>query len=133
MQYMLLFWVYFCAFLLLYFYSEYAKNGRSKHLFDRYSYFFLAIFAVLLAMAILTDDPVELFGISVPVEMQWLASLIVFAFLAWHFYLNPLKIKVYGMDKELGEVRASLGHIEKSTERLLDLAIDAMKAQPKKR
>ncbi len=40
------------------------------------------------------------------------AFWILFLIFLWHFYLNPLKTKVYSLDREIGEVKADIKHFE---------------------
>lgn len=77
--------------------------------------FFIFLFAFL-TIAIISKDPINILGITIPMEMQWLGSLLISGFGAWQFYLNPLKKKVYTMDREIGEVKTSVKHIEKSVD-----------------
>lgn len=70
------------------------------------------ISASIITIAIITKDPLTVMGISIPTELQWLGSLIVTGFGAWRFYLNPLKEKVYSMDREVGEIKADVTNIK---------------------
>ncbi len=72
----------------------------------------------LVIMAIITNDPISLFGIDIPTEVQWIASLLITLFGAWKIYLNPLKTKVYQMDREVGEVKTGLHSLESRMIRL---------------
>ncbi len=49
------------------------------------------------------------------------------AFTIWRVYLNPLKTKVYTMDRELGEVKATVMRVERDVERLVDALLKKKK------
>ena len=70
------------------------------------------IAASLVLMGIITKDPVTVFGINIPTDLQWLGSLLVTGFGAWRFYLNPLKSKVYLLGREVDEIKADITNIK---------------------
>ena len=74
-------------------------------------------------MAIITKDPVTIAGYTIPQEFQWFGSPLLTAFGVWKFYLNPLKLKVYTMDRELGEVKTALHRLESDVSLLLNRSI----------
>ncbi len=67
----------------------------------------------LVVVAIASNDPVELAGVEIPIQLQWFGSLLVIGFTVWKAYLDPIKAKVYRLDRELGEVRATVRQLDK--------------------
>lgn len=127
MIYLSIFWVLFVLFFLLYGSSIVFKIKRLKHFFDNESMPFFIILMAFVIIAIATNDPVEIFGVSIPIELQWLASLVGTGFGAWKFYLHPLKNKVYEMDREVGEIKTSVGKVEIDVNRLTEHIINKKK------
>ncbi len=118
MIYLATFWLIIVAFIVAYAASLIFKwKNATAYLEDKGMLVFI-ISASVIIIAIITKDPLTVMGISIPTELQWLGSLIITGFGAWRFYLNPLKSKVYSMDREVGEVRADVANI-KSDVRLI--------------
>lgn len=77
----------------------------------------VAIFLTLLMMfffifALATKDPLERLLTSIPAFWQFLLTALGGAFTIWKVYLNPLKTKVYGMDREIGEIKTDVSFIK---------------------
>lgn len=107
MIYLSVFWGIFIVFLLGYYLSKKFNFKKIHSFLDNYSMLIMIVLLSLSVIAIVTKDPITLAGIEIPTELQWLGSLIVSGFGAWRFYLDPLKKKVYGMDRELGRMDIS--------------------------
>ncbi len=121
MIYLWLFWTLILIFLIVYILGRFF-NWKSVILAIEEKYgilFFLFLFSLAI-IAIVTKDPVEFAGISIPAEMQWLGSLLLSGFGAWKFYLNPLKQKVYFMDRELGEIKSNSSSIDREMKEMKD-------------
>lgn len=70
---------------------------------------FLVIFqAFLFLLALATDDP--LFPSSFGLDPWWELTIegIVASFAIWKAYLDPLKKKVYSLDREVGEIKTEM-------------------------
>lgn len=112
MIYLTIFWYGTIIFLALYFGSVIFKSGRLKLFLENNGALLVIVAAVLIIMAIITKDPVTILGVSIPSELQWLGSLLATAFGMWRFYLNPLKLKVYSMDREVGELKSNISNVK---------------------
>ncbi|MBS3133244.1 hypothetical protein J4470_03910 [Candidatus Woesearchaeota archaeon] len=110
--FMLYFWILLFLFSLIYLLvSLFNFKGGLKFLNENGGLFFIFLGA-LVVISIVTNDPVTVAGITIPTELQWFGSLILTGFGSWKFYLNPLKNKVFAMDRELGEVKQGVQHLE---------------------
>ena len=104
MIYMTLFWIIALICVALYF--------LQKYIFPRFpleSIFSVLFFlgASFLIVGVLTRDPLfAQFG--VPAEYEWVIGLSITAFSSWQVYFNPLKKKVYAMDREIGELKTDM-------------------------
>lgn len=108
MIYLKIFWLLTIIFFIIYFSGIVFKWKLVKSITDEFGILFFMGLASLLIVAIAKGDPLTIAGIIIPTEFQWLGSLFVTWFGAWKFYFNPLKIKVYSMDREIGEVRGEI-------------------------
>jgi len=113
MLYLKIFWYSFLVFIVLYGMGRIFKIKRVNNAVEEYAMpFFMALFSLAI-MAIATNDPITILGMELPLELQWLGSLLTAGFGTWQFYLRPLKEKLYAMDRELGEVRTDVKRIDK--------------------
>lgn len=112
MFYLSLFWILFLVFIISFYLSRRLHRNRLNAFFDTYGILLVIILGSLLVVAIVTNDPVSIAGLEIPVELQWLGSLIATGFGAWKFYLNPLKNKVQSIDREVGEVKSDVSFIK---------------------
>ena len=68
--------------------------------------------------AIITKDPITIAGIELSMESQWIGSLIIFGLGSWKLYFNPLKEKVYSLDREIGEVKSDVSNLKSDVSNL---------------
>ncbi|MBI2146968.1 hypothetical protein HYU19_00645 [Candidatus Woesearchaeota archaeon] len=109
-----------CA-LLFYYIS------KKKEKMYGFSVFFMVLMIFFLVFALATDDPIDELVTTIPAFWQFVLTGLGGAFTIWKVYLNPLKTKVYGMDREIGEVKTSVGRMEsemKSAFQRLEKEID---------
>ena len=118
MIYLAIFWLFVAVFLIAYVASRIFNWKKIKAYLEDKGILFFIISSAFIVMALLTKDPLTIAGISIPTELQWLGSLLIIGFGVWRFYLNPLKGKVYSMDREVGEIKADVTNI-KSDVRLI--------------
>jgi hypothetical protein len=79
-------------------------NNRFSGLFG-----FLVVFqAVLFFLALVTNDPVLPASWGIDPWWEWTFEGLVAAFAVWKAYLDPLKRKVYSLDREMGEVKTDI-------------------------
>ena len=109
----MLFWSIAAVFIILYLISKFGLK-KLQSAIDNYAILVFIILGGLLMFAVATKDPIEVFGLSIPFEMQWIASLLLAGFGAWKWYLAPLKQKVHCLDREMGEVKTSITALDKS-------------------
>ncbi len=96
--------------LALVLYSISKKHGREKY--ANYATFFMVLMIFFLLFALFTDDPIEELLSTIPAFWQFLLTSLAGAFTIWRVYLNPLKSKVYEMDREIGEVKSDVSSIK---------------------
>ena len=65
-----------------------------------------------LVFSLYTKDPIEEIITTIPAFWQFVLTSLGGAFTIWKVYLNPLKEKVYGIDKEVATVKVTLGRVE---------------------
>ena len=106
--YLTIFWTVILTFLLVYAVASVGRKKALKERLDKDGFLVFIFMIPFLIMAILTNDPMTLFGIDIPVQLQWLGSLLITLFGSWKFYLKDLKEKVYSMDKELEGVKKTV-------------------------
>ncbi|MBI5072869.1 hypothetical protein HZA99_03555 [Candidatus Woesearchaeota archaeon] len=108
MIYMLLFWM---IILLLIMFVVLNKITRWRGNFSGVIDFLVVFQALLLILALLTHDP--LFT-SLGVEPWWELTVGVLAggFALWKAYFDPLKKKVYSLDREMGEVKSDISSMK---------------------
>ncbi len=103
MIFMILFWIVIMLLILLAFINK-VWNNRFSGLFG-----FLVVFqAVLFFLALVTNDPVLPASWGIDPWWEWTFEGLVAAFAVWKAYLDPLKRKVYSLDREMGEVRTEI-------------------------
>ncbi|GEM_PF-2376805 len=112
MIYLKLFWISAILFWGAYILAGKLNWTKVKQKLDEYGMLFTIWLTSLVIIAIVTKDPLELLGMPIPAEMQWLGSMVLAGFGAWRLYLNPLQLKVYNMDRELGEVKTRVTKLE---------------------
>lgn len=117
--YLFAMWVVYSIYGVLFIISLFVKNKKLHKFLENYAFPIIIIGATLLIMALVTKDPISFAGITIPTEIQWLGSMLVTGFGAWKFYLNPLKTKVYAMDREIGEVKTSVHKVESNVSIIL--------------
>ena len=125
MIYLTIFWIILITFLILYFLSKFFKIQKLNQVLEKEgALLFFAFLIPILLIAIITNDPIVLGGYEIPTEFQWLGSLFVSFFGTWQFYLKPLKNKVFGLDREIGEVKTTVKKVETDVNRLTDFLIN---------
>lgn len=103
MIFMMLFWVVIMLLVLLALVNK-VWNNRFSGLFG-----FLVVFqAVLFFLALVTNEPVLPASWGVDPWWEWTFEGLVAAFAVWKAYLDPLKAKVYSLDRETGEIKARI-------------------------
>ncbi len=122
--YLSIMWAIYAAYGILFLISLFLKNKKLRKFLDDYALLTFMVGASFLIMALITNDPVTVAGYTMPTELQWLGSLLVTGFGAWKFYLNPLKQKVYTMDREIGEIKMGIEKVEKNVDKLLSNKIE---------
>ncbi len=65
-----------------------------------------------LVFALYTKDPIEEIITTIPAFWQFVLTSLGGAFTIWKVYLNPLKEKVYWIDKEVAMVKTTLSKVE---------------------
>ncbi len=123
MQFLTVFWIIAVFFYILFFLTKLLKLKKYELAIENNGFVIFIFLTALIIVAIATNDPITIAGIVIPTEIQWLGSLFVSGFGAWQFYLDPLKKKVYRMDRELGEINSSVSSIKTSVDKLLDKAM----------
>lgn len=104
MIYMLLFWMIILLLIMFLALNKITRwRGKLSGVID-----FLVVFqALLLIAALLTHDPLfTSFGVDPWWELS--IELIAGGFAFWKAYLDPLKKKVYSLDREIGEVKTGI-------------------------
>jgi len=110
--FMLYYWLLGVIFFGAYITSWLFKMRSLKHFLDEKGVLIFIVLASLAFISIATNDPVTIAGVTIPTELQWFGSLLLTGFGSWKFYLNPLKNKVFSMDREIGEVKESVKNLE---------------------
>lgn len=107
------------AYLILYFTALILALGLSllskknaNNIYDKLSVFFMVVMVFFLVFALYTNDPIEELITTIPAFWQFVITALGGAFAIWKVYLNPLKQKVYEMNRELGEVKTTVIRIE---------------------
>ncbi|MBU1204678.1 MAG: hypothetical protein KKE93_02100 [Nanoarchaeota archaeon] len=132
MIYLKLYWLLLALFVALYLISIFFKISRLKNFLSENGLLFFIILVSFVFIAILTNDPLPFLGVEIPVQVQWLGSLLISGFGAWKFYLHPLKDKVYGMDKELGKVGIKIDSIDSDVKLIKEKIINGKVNIPNK-
>lgn len=103
MIFMTAFWIIVGTSILFYFLKRYFFPRLHEDVFSLL--FFLGV--SFLIVGIITKDPLfAQFG--VPSEYEWVVGMVIAGLLSWRVYFNPLKKKVYAMDREIGEIKAEM-------------------------
>lgn len=120
--YLVIFWIIAVLFAALYAFSHLPRLQNFKLFLENNAGFFVMLTGVFLAMAIITKDPVTFLGIEMPIELQWLVSLLFFGFGSWQFYLNPLKERLIRLERNFanfaGISKANFEHINKGIDEI---------------
>src|SRR3989338_3821642 len=107
MIFMILFWFVILLLILLALLNKLCNN-RFSGLFG-----FLVVFqAVLFFLALVTNDPVLPTSWGIDPWWEWTFEGLVAAFAVWKAYLDPLKRKVYSLDREMGEVKTEISSMK---------------------
>jgi len=72
----------------------------------------MVLMMFFLVFALYTDDPIEEIITTIPAFWQFIFTSLGGAFTIWKVYLNPLKEKVYEIDKEVATVKMTVGRVE---------------------
>ena len=125
MIYLKLYWILVFCFLLLYLLSSFIKNLKTVYtLLDDNAIYFVIVGASLLIVAIASNDPVTIAGITLPMEVQWFASLLVLGFGTWKVYFSPLKERVIHTEKEIAAINVHITPIPALERRIMQLETD---------
>lgn len=101
--FMMLFWFVILLLVLLTLLNKICNNRFSGLLG-----FFVVFQAVLFFLALVTNDPVLPASWGIDPWWEWTLEGLVAAFAVWKAYLDPLKAKVYSLDRETGEIKARI-------------------------
>lgn len=127
MLYFTVYWFILIIFFLVFIVSRIKRFKNLRDVVDDVGILVFIFLSSLLVISIATKDPLQFLGIEIPVELEWLVSLLISGFGVWKFYLNPLKKKVYDMDREVGEVKISVDKVEKNVDKLIDYFLNQHK------
>ncbi|MBI3050926.1 hypothetical protein HYY74_00530 [Candidatus Woesearchaeota archaeon] len=120
--YLAVFWAIAAGLAVLFLASYLLNKQKFRASLENNGGFFVMIAGVFLAMALISKDPVTFLGIEMSVELQWFASLMMFGFGAWQFYLNPLEKRLARLERNfanfVGVATTNFGHISKDFERV---------------
>lgn len=118
MIYLKLFWISAGLFWIIFMLSKWLGWKIVRQKLEDYGGLFSIWLLCLAFIAIATKDPINIAGMPLPVDVQWFGTVALGGFSAWRFYLNPLKTKVYEMDRELGEVKTRVNRLESDMTRV---------------
>lgn len=121
MIFMILFWCSIIVLAILF----YLDKIKKREIFSDLMNFLVVFQLILFFLAIATDDP--LLPSSWDIDPWWELTIegCLAAFAVWKAYLNPLKKKVYEMDREVGEIKATMAAQYQS----LNMRIDALNSR----
>lgn len=107
---MIIFWIIIIIIGILILVDKFILKGKS--MFSEIINFLVVLQIVFFILAITTNDP--LLPPSFGVDPWWELTIegIIVSFTVWKTYLNPLKRKVYSMDREIGEVKSTVSSIK---------------------
>ncbi len=125
MYYLLIFWILLVAFFVLYIFVKYFKWSTVLHFLDSYGILFFIVLLSLIVIAIATNDPIIIAGMEIPVELQWLSSLLASGFGVWQFYLRPLKNKVYEIDRDVASLNSDVKSIKEDVHLIKEVVLRA--------
>ena len=107
------------AYLILYFVSLvlalvffHISKKKDKKKYDNLAIFFMLLMVFFLVFALYTDDPIEELLTTIPVFWQFVLTSLGGAFTIWKVYLNPLKEKVYDIDKDVATIKVTISRVE---------------------
>ena len=106
--YLVLYFICLVLTLLFFFLSK--NNKRKKY--DSLSVFFMILMMFFLVFALYTKDPIDELITTIPVFWQFVITSLGGAFAIWKVYLNPLKLKVFSLDREIGEIKTDCNSIK---------------------
>ncbi len=120
MIFMILFWCVLATIMLLFTLDKMLKKEQFSDIIS-----FLVVLQLILFF-LATDDPI--LPLSWGVDPWWELAVegTLAGFALWKAYLNPMKKKVYDLDREVGEIKATMTvqytHLDKKMDTLaLDL------------
>jgi len=111
MQYLAIYWSFLIVFFALIFIGKLFRINALSSLI-KHSDLVLIISLPFLIVAIATNDPIEILGIELSKDLQWLGSLLVAGFGSWQFYLRPLKERVITTEKDVHAVKTDINSIK---------------------
>lgn len=120
MIYLTIFWIIVSIFFIIYSVGRYFKIEAIQKCTEEYGSLLFIISLSFVVIAIVTKNPISLLGIEFPMQLQWLVSLIVSAFGAWQFYLNPLKERVITTEKDVSSIKTDICSIKSNMQMLKD-------------
>ncbi len=91
---------------------------RKEH--NEFLGFLVILQLMFFILAIATKDPILPSSWNIDPYWEMTVEGIVASFTIWRTYLNPLKKKVYGMDREIGEIKTSMSNVEHNVDRITD-------------
>ena len=106
--YLLLYFVALVLALLFFFISR----KKTEQIYEKGSVFFMLLMMFFFVFALYTKDPFEEIITTIPAFWQFVLTSLGGAFTIWKVYLNPLKEKVYDIDKEVATVKTTLSRVE---------------------
>ena len=127
MMYLAVYWVLTILLVVAYLLGLLFNKEKTKDLVEKYAILLILFVGSFLIVAIVTKDPISFGSYEIPTEFQWIGSLFVSFFSVWQFYLKPLKNKLFGLDREIGEVKTSVKKVESDVNRLTDFIINKKK------
>lgn len=128
MIFMILFWITLTVAGILFMIDKRQKKER----FEDTVSFLVVLQLILFFLAIATDDPV--LPASWDVDPWWELTIegVLAGFALWKAYLNPMKKKVYDLDREVGEIKATMNVQYTQLDKKIDaLALDLNKKYDK--
>ena len=128
MIFMILFWCILIIAGILFAVDRAQKKAR----FEDFVSFLVVLQLILFFLAIATNDPI--LPLSWGVDPWWELTIegTLAGFALWKAYLNPMKKKVYALDREVGEIKATMTvQYSELNKRLDTLTVDISKKHDK--
>lgn len=88
------------------FYHIYKKTQKKRY--EDVATFLIILMLFFLAFALATKDPVEKLLTTIPAFWQFMLTALGGAFAIWRMYLNPLKERVIGVEKNLASLTSEV-------------------------